>query len=58
MSTLWIVPVAVMSMGAVAMLVLIRAAGEEARELGREVARFGELQTSVIRVRQELQRTN
>jgi hypothetical protein len=55
-SVVWVVPALVASLGALAVSLLARGAAEEARELGREVARFGELHVALTRVRAELRR--
>lgn len=57
MSPLWIVPTAVIGLGAVALAALLRAAGDEARALTQEVARFGELHVALSQVRAEAART-
>jgi hypothetical protein len=51
MSPVWVVPVLVLAIGAVALMALLRATADAARELGQELARFGEVQTAVNRVR-------
>jgi hypothetical protein len=57
MSPLWIVPTVVIGVGAIALTALLRGAGEEARALTQEVARFGELHVALSKVRAEVART-
>ena len=57
MSPLWIVPTAVIGLGAVALGSLLRGVGEEARALTHEVARFGELHVALSQVRAEAVRS-
>ena len=57
MSPLWIVPTAVIGLGAVALAALLRGVTEEARALTSEVARFGELHVSLAKVRSEVVRS-
>lgn len=56
MSALWVVPVLAVLIGGAAVTVLLRAAAGDARELAREVARFGEMHHAVSGLRAELQR--
>ena len=58
MSPVWAVPVVMLLLGATAMVALLRATSESARELAAEVARFGELHAALARVRTELQHTS
>ena len=53
---MWVVPFLVVTIGAMAIVALLRATAESARELAAEVARFGELHASLDRVHRELQR--
>lgn len=55
MNPVWLVPILVLAVGGAAMVALLRSAGESARELAAEVARFGELHGALARVRTELQ---
>ncbi|MBW8826394.1 MAG: hypothetical protein JF603_08605 [Acidobacteria bacterium] len=57
MSPLWIVPTAIIALGAVALVSLLRGTRNEARALTDEVARFGELHVSLARVRAEVTRS-
>lgn len=54
MSVIWVVPVLALVLGGVAVAALVRAAASDARDLAREVARFGELQTSIAGLRTEI----
>lgn len=54
MSPLWAIPAVVLLIGAAAVFALLRAAIDEARQLGREVARFGELRPAVVALRDDL----
>lgn len=56
MSVLWVVPVLAVLFGGAAVAALLRGAATDARELAREVARFGELHQSVAGLRAELVR--
>jgi hypothetical protein len=56
-SPLWIVPTAIIALGAVALVSLLRGARDEARAFTAEVARFGELHVSLARVRAEVTRS-
>jgi cytochrome c-type biogenesis protein CcmH/NrfF len=58
MSLVWAVPVVVLLVGAAAAVALVRATAESARELGQEIARFGELHVALTRVRAEIQQSN
>lgn len=55
MSLVWAIPVVVLLVGSAAAVALVRVTAESARELGQEVARFGELHVVLARVRTELQ---
>lgn len=57
MSPIWIVPTAVVGLGAVALGALLRGLTEEARALTSEVARFGELHVALAKVRGEVARS-
>jgi hypothetical protein len=54
MNSLWAIPAVVGSLGAVGVYALARAAADEARQLGREIGRFGELRPALVAVRDEL----
>jgi len=54
---LWVVPVVVLALGAVALVALIRGTADEGRQLMAEVSRFGELHVALTRVNQELVRS-
>jgi len=56
MDALWVVPVLTLLFGGVAVAALLRGAAEDARELAREVARFGEMNATVAGLRTELLR--
>ena len=58
MSPVWVVPVIVVLVGSAALLALLKATSESARELASEIARFGELHAALARVRTELQHTS
>ncbi|MCU1379972.1 MAG: hypothetical protein JWN29_2955 [Acidimicrobiales bacterium] len=53
MSPVWGVPFLVLLVGGAALIALLRGTAEAARELGTEVARFGELHVSLARLRTE-----
>jgi hypothetical protein len=55
MSAVWAVPFLVLLFGGAGLVALLRGTAESARELGAEVARFGELHTSLARLRNEVQ---
>ena len=57
MSAVWVVPILAVVFGGVAVAALLRAASSEARDLAREVARFGELNATMAGIRAELVRT-
>lgn len=57
MHVLWVVPVLTAVIGGVAVATLLRAAVADARDLAREVARFGELHQTVAGLRAELVRS-
>ena len=54
MSPLWAIPAIVSSLGAVGVYALARSAVDEARELAKEIGRFGELRPALVTVRDEL----
>jgi cytochrome c-type biogenesis protein CcmH/NrfF len=54
---LWVVPVVVLALGALALTILIRNAAEEGRALAAQINRFGELHVALQRVNQELRRS-
>lgn len=56
MELVWVVPVVVLSVGAVGIVALLRESAGAARQLASEVARFGELHVVLARVRAELVR--
>jgi hypothetical protein len=58
MSPLWAVPFLAALFGAAALIALLRGTAESARELGAEVARFGQLHVAVARLRTEVQESN
>ncbi|MCU1376629.1 MAG: hypothetical protein JWO68_3915 [Actinomycetia bacterium] len=55
MSPVWAVPFLVLLIGGAGLVALLRATAESARELGAEVARFGELHVALARLRTEVQ---
>lgn len=55
MSPIWVVPLFVLALGAVALVALLRGSAEAARQLASEISRFGELQASMARVASEAQ---
>jgi hypothetical protein len=55
MSPVWAVPFLALIFGGAAVTALLRGTAESARELGAEVARFGELHVSLARLRTEVQ---
>ena len=55
MSPLWAIPAVVLLIGATAVYALARAAVEEARELGKEVARFGDVRPALVSLRSEVE---
>jgi cytochrome c-type biogenesis protein CcmH/NrfF len=57
MDVLWVVPVVVLALGAVAIVALVRGAAEEGRALMADISRFGELHIALARVNRELVRT-
>jgi cytochrome c-type biogenesis protein CcmH/NrfF len=57
-SLVWVVPFVVLLVGAAAVVALLRGTVDCARELGMEIARFGELHASVARVRAEFHETD
>ena len=57
MNPVWAVPVVVLLVGGAAIVALLRGTSESARELGAEVARFGELHVALARVRAQLLET-
>lgn len=54
MSPVWAVPVFVLLLGGAALVALLRGTSESARELGAEMARFGELHVALARLRSEV----
>jgi hypothetical protein len=56
-SLVWAVPFAVLLVGGAAVVALLRGTVDCARELGMEIARFGEMQSSVAQVRAEFKQT-
>jgi hypothetical protein len=56
MDAVWVVPVLAVLFGGFAVAALVRGAADDARELAREVARFGELHQTVVGLRTELAR--
>jgi cytochrome c-type biogenesis protein CcmH/NrfF len=57
MDVLWVVPVVVLALGAVAIVALVRGAAEEGRALMADISRFGELHIALARVNRELVRS-
>lgn len=57
MSPVWVVPFLVLLFGGTALVALLRVTADSARELGNEVARFGELHVALARLRDESHRT-
>lgn len=55
MSAVWLVPILVVVFGGTAMVALLRMTRETARQLGAEVARFGELHVALARLRDDAQ---
>jgi hypothetical protein len=53
MSPVWAVPAFVIAIGGLAIVALLRITVDSARELGAEVARFGELHVALARLRTE-----
>lgn len=56
MAAVWVVPVLAVLFGGAAIAALLRGAANDTRELGREVARFGELNATMAGIRAELAR--
>jgi len=56
-SLVWAVPFVVLLVGGAAVAALLRGTVDCGRELGMEIARFGELHTSVAQVRAEFKQT-
>jgi len=54
-SPVWLVPVFVLLLGSAAIVALLRTTVDRARELGTEVARFGELHVALARLRTDVQ---
>lgn len=54
MTAVWLVPILVLLFGGAAMVALLRTTRESARELGAEVARFGELHVALARLRDDV----
>ncbi len=57
MDVIWVVPVVVLALGALAIVALARGAAEEGRALMAEISRFGELHLALTKVNRELVRT-
>ena len=57
MSLVWAIPFVVLLVGGAAVAAVLRGTVDCARELGMEIARFGELHTSVAQVRAEFKQT-
>jgi hypothetical protein len=55
MSPVWVIPVFVVAVGGLGIVALLRVTIDSARELGSEVARFGELHVALARLRTEAQ---
>jgi hypothetical protein len=55
MSPVWAVPFLAVIFGGAALVALLRGTAESARELGAEVARFGELHVALARLRTDVQ---
>jgi hypothetical protein len=53
-NAVWIVPALVVLLGSAAIVALVRGTSESARELGAEIARFGELHVALARVRDQI----
>jgi hypothetical protein len=53
---IWVVPVIVLLVGAVAIVALLRETMGSAKDLGSEIARFGELHVRLARVRTDIVR--
>lgn len=53
MSAVWLVPILVLLFGGAAMVALLRMTRDSARQLGAEVARFGELHVALARLRDD-----
>jgi hypothetical protein len=54
MNAVWIVPALVVLVGGAAIVALVRGTTDSARELGAEIARFGELHVAMARVRDQI----
>jgi cytochrome c-type biogenesis protein CcmH/NrfF len=57
MDLLWVVPLVVLSLGAVTIVALLRGAADDGRALMAEISHFGELHIALARVNQELVRS-
>lgn len=55
MNAVWLVPIFTLLLGVVATVALLRTAADNARKLGAEIARFGELHGALARLRTEAQ---
>lgn len=55
MNAVWLVPIFALLLGGVAMVALLRTTIDNARRLGAEIARFGELHVARARLRTEAQ---
>lgn len=53
MNAVWLVPIFALLLGGIAMAALLRTTADNARKLGAEVARFGELHVALARLRTE-----
>lgn len=57
MNAVWLVPIFALLLGGAAMVALLRTTADNARQLGAEVARFGELHVALARLRTEAQQS-
>ena len=53
MNAVWLVPIFALLLGGIAMAALLRTTADNARKLGAEIARFGELHVALARLRTE-----
>jgi hypothetical protein len=58
MSPVWAVPFLALAIGGAALIALLRGTADSARELGAEVARFGQLHVAIARLRAEVQESS
>jgi hypothetical protein len=58
MSPVWAVPVFVFAVGGLGIVALLRGTADAARELGAEIARFGELHVALARLRTDAEAGN